>query len=287
MRKQFLIPALAGMLALGAADAFAQSATVVTRSGERFRADIMDMGRDFAFNVNGQPRRLPLGDVVLIDFAGDGRNIPNDEISKANAANGFVVMRNGEQFNARLQDLMGKPLVALFSDGRKSNLGDVSRIYFGSVSDVPGFPNSNAALQPGDNPGAARRRERREARLGAPPDARSVVVPSNVEWTNTGINVSGGQRLRFETSGEVRLSFNGQDTAQAGGGGTARHAEKAPIAAIPVGALIGRIGNGQAFAIGAANEAIDMTANGRLFLGVNDDHVADNSGNFVVKVWEP
>ena len=30
-----------------------------------------------------------------------------------------------------------------------------------------------------------------------------------------------------------------------------------------------------------------MPANGTLFLGVNDDHVPDNSGNFVVKVWEP
>ena len=30
-----------------------------------------------------------------------------------------------------------------------------------------------------------------------------------------------------------------------------------------------------------------MPDNGRLFLGVNDDHVEDNSGNYVVKVWEP
>ena len=30
-----------------------------------------------------------------------------------------------------------------------------------------------------------------------------------------------------------------------------------------------------------------MPDNGRLFLGVNDDHVQDNSGNFVVKIWEP
>jgi hypothetical protein len=30
-----------------------------------------------------------------------------------------------------------------------------------------------------------------------------------------------------------------------------------------------------------------MPADGRLFLGVNDDHVADNSGNYVVKIWQP
>jgi hypothetical protein len=30
-----------------------------------------------------------------------------------------------------------------------------------------------------------------------------------------------------------------------------------------------------------------MPEDGRLFLGVNDDHVADNSGNYVVRIWEP
>ena len=68
---------------------------------------------------------------------------------------------------------------------------------------------------------------------------------------------------------------------------SARRADNATIPSIPVGALIGRIGNGQPFVIGDTTNAIDMPVNGRLFLGINDDHVADNSGNFVVKVWEP
>src|SRR5688500_14060387 len=126
MRKHFLIPVMVGMLAFSAAQAFAQSATVVMRNGDRVRADVIDMGRDFTFTVNGQERRVPLGDVVLIDFAGDGRNIPVEEINKANAAiGGFIVMRNGEQLNTRLQDFMGKPLVAVFADGLKSNPGDI------------------------------------------------------------------------------------------------------------------------------------------------------------------
>ena len=65
-----------------------------------------------------------------------------------------------------------------------------------------------------------------------------------------------------------------------------RFAQKAPIPTVPVGALIGRVGNGQPFPIGDTTQAFDMPDNGRLFLGVNDDHVADNSGNFVVKIWE-
>jgi hypothetical protein len=302
MRKQLFVPMLVGMLALGAVQAFAQSATVVMRNGDRVRADVIDMGRDFTLNVNGQTRQVPIGDIVLIDFAGDGRNVAADEISKVNTANGgYVVMRNGEQFNASLQDFTGKPLIAVFSNGRRSNIGDVARIYLGSVNNVPGFPtqsasNPSVAPNPPNPPmperpdgwrGRGRGRDTYTDRSAAPPDARSVVVPSNVQWTNTGLNVSRGQYLRFEPSGEIRLSTNGDDVARAAGALSFRHADKATIPSIPVGALIGRVGNGQPFSIGDTNNAFDMPDSGRLYLGVNDDHVPDNSGNFVVKIWEP
>ena len=296
MRKQLLIPAImVGMLALTGVQAFAQSATVVMRNGDRLRADIIDMGRNFTLNVNGQTREVPLGEIVLIDFAGDGRNVPGDEVSKVNAANGgYVVMRNGEQFNASLQDFTGKPLIAMFSNGRKSNTGDIARIYLGSVNNVPGFPqatgqtatDANADTQ-GRGRGRGRGRDAYAERAAAPANARSVVVPANVDWTNTGFNVTRGQYLRFEPSGEIRLSTNGEDMARAAGATSGRRADKAAIPTMTVGALIGRVGNGQPFEIGDTINAVQMPDSGRLFLGVNDDHVADNSGNFVVKVWEP
>jgi hypothetical protein len=302
MRKHFFIPVMLGMLAFSAAQAFAQSATVVMRNGDRVRAEVIDMGRNFTLNVNGQTRSVPIGDIVLIDFAGDGRNVTWDEVSKVNAANGgYVIMRNGEQFNAGLQDFTGKPLIAVFSNGRRSNISDVARIYLGSVSNVAGFPTQPPAASvapptpmpeaPGEFRGRGRGRGRGfgrgNDRSDAPPNARSVVVPSNVEWTNTGFNVSRGQYLRFEPSGEIRLSMNGEDIGRPAGAMSARRADKATIPSIPVGALIGRVGNGQPFSIGDTTNAFDMPDNGRLFLGVNDDHVADNSGNYVVKIWEP
>ena len=299
MRKQLLIPVLVGILTLGAVQAFAQSATVVMRNGDRVQAEVRDMGQNFSLRVNGQPRQVPIGDIVLIDFAGNGRDISNEELSRANAANGYIVMRNGETFNASLKDLAGDPLIAIFTNGRRASLGEVSRIYMGSVNNVPGFPAQSAGNQtvaPNDSPdapgwrGRGRGRGNRDAygdRSAAPPNARSVVVPSNVEWTNTGLNVSRGQYLRFEPSGEIRLSTNGEDIGRAAGAMSARRADKATIPSIPVGALIGRVGNGQPFSIGDTTNAFDMPESGRLFLGVNDDHVQDNSGNYVVKIWEP
>jgi hypothetical protein len=126
-----------------------------------------------------------------------------------------------------------------------------------------------------------------DGRSSAPRRAKTVVVPANVAWTNTGIQVTRGQWMRFEPSGEIRLSFNASDVAEAAGAKNGRMAAKAPIPTIYAGALIGRVNSGKPFSIGNTTQALQMPANGRLFLGVNDDDVHDNSGNYVVKVWEP
>ena len=122
---------------------------------------------------------------------------------------------------------------------------------------------------------------------GKSPRSRQVVVPGNVEWTNTMLTVKRGQILRFDSSGEIRLSFDGNDVAHASGAAGSRSSDKAPIPTTPAGALIGRIGKGRPFAIGNATAGLNMPDNGRLFLGINDDHVDDNSGNFVVKISTP
>ena len=80
-------------------------------------------------------------------------------------------------------------------------------------------------------------------------------MPANVAWTNTGIHVTRGQWMRFEPSGEIRLSFNGDDVAVAAGAKSGRMAEKAPIPTIYAGALIGRVNSGKPFSIGNTTQA--------------------------------
>jgi hypothetical protein len=58
-----------------------------------------------------------------------------------------------------------------------------------------------------------------------------------------------------------------------------------PVRDMPVGGLIGRVGNGRPFAIGSTRAPITMPNGGRLFLAVNDDDIRDNSGGFDVQIY--
>ena len=57
-----------------------------------------------------------------------------------------------------------------------------------------------------------------------------------------------------------------------------------PEPGAPAGALIGRIGNGTPFLIGANTSPIQVTGNGNLMLGINDDVLTDNSGQYHVTI---
>jgi hypothetical protein len=79
-------------------------------------------------------------------------------------------------------------------------------------------------------------------------------------------------------------------TASSGVGGSpavTSSAVRYPVQGAPSGALIGRIGNGTPFLIGANNAPMTVTGNGRLMLGINDDMLTDNSGQFYVTITRP
>lgn len=120
--------------------------------------------------------------------------------------------------------------------------------------------------------------------LGTTGASRPIAVSAADRWTDTGIYVEAGQVLRFQAGGTVQLSEDGNDIADPQGARSGRRAPNAPLANAPAGALIARIGFGQAILIGSGNTEIRAPRAGRLELGVNDDHWADNSGEFRVVV---
>ena len=113
---------------------------------------------------------------------------------------------------------------------------------------------------------------------------RDVSVDSAIGWKDTGIEVRAGQTLYFSATGRVRWGPGRQD-GPAGEGHSPYNATR-PIPGRPAAALIGRVGDSNDyFFIGDEKGAIRVQSAGRLYLGVNDDYLQDNSGSFRVTVY--
>lgn len=113
---------------------------------------------------------------------------------------------------------------------------------------------------------------------------RDVNVSAAEPWTDTGISVRAGQTIYVNASGKVRWGPGRQDGP--GGERSSPRNENRPMPSRPAAALIGRVGDGSNyFFIGDDNEAIRVRDSGRLYLGVNDDFLQDNSGAFRVTVF--
>ncbi len=88
------------------------------------------------------------------------------------------------------------------------------------------------------------------------------------------------RRWSFRVAGEIEYAPNVKVSA-AGAPRRTPGGPDVPIPNAPAGALIGRVDNGQPFLIGR-NTSVRMPASGTLVLGINDDVVNDNSGNYRV-----
>jgi hypothetical protein len=112
---------------------------------------------------------------------------------------------------------------------------------------------------------------------------RVVNVNARTAWTDTGVDVRSGQDLRFTATGQVRWGPNRRDGAA--GERNSPYNQARPMPDRNAAALIGKIGpNGDPFFIGDTRDLLRMRATGRLFLGINDDYLADNSGSLRVVV---
>lgn len=131
-------------------------------------------------------------------------------------------------------------------------------------------------------------RQEFEVAGGAPAQAatagsQTVRVNSQQRWTDTGITVRAGDVVTFDVTGTITMSDDSGDTANWAGSTRGRTAPDAPVLGQKAGGLLAKIGEySPAFVGGRTSWTVPVS--GRLYLGVNDDHLADNRGEFVVTV---
>jgi hypothetical protein len=268
MTKRILL-AMVAIVALASAAGAQEAATIVLRSGERVSGQLIDhAGAGFRISVGGAERNVPTGEVAVVEFAGSGPALSNDMASRLNNGQHVVVLRSGQQFAGNFYDIAGTtPLrITVDTDSGRRELAssEVARIYLAPV----GAGTSGAAP-------------------ATPSATGNIAVVANQTWTPTGLVVRSGEVLTFQTTGEIQLSGDPNDKAHSAGAYSQRRpGAGAPLPQELAGALVGRIGNGQPFAIGN-NTSVRMPQAGQLFLGINDDSVGDNAGQFSISIQRP
>lgn len=112
-----------------------------------------------------------------------------------------------------------------------------------------------------------------------------VIVSGDVAWNDAGFEVRAGQEIWFESSGTVWWGRDRRD-GPAGERNSPRN-DARPMPTRNAAALIGKIGarSTDYFFIGADPGPLRVRTSGRLFLGVNDDFLDDNRGNYRVIVY--
>ena len=256
--------AIAAVAYLGVAQA-QESATLTLRSGERLNGQLIDLNASgFTIRVNNEERQVPKNDVAVIDFTGG--TMSSSDWAKVSSGQQVVWLRNGQTLNGQLTDIGGtSPLRLSFttdSGNRDLTSSEVGRIVLAHTDAAASGANTSST---------------------AATSGTGIVVNSKQRWTNTGITVRRGETLTLNTTGEVRLSANGEDIAPAAGSTSGRMAANSPMPNALAGALIGRIGNGAPFGIGNQTTLV-APASGQLFLGVNDGDLNDNTGEFRVEI---
>ena len=262
MLKRTIVALALATLTFTAASA-QESATFTLRSGERISGQLVDMGGSgFQIRVNGQDRNIPTSEMALIDFAGG--SMRQADWDQVNSGEHVIWLRNGEVFRGQLYDVGGtSPLRITLKTGggeRELQSSEISRIALA----VPTSSTGSSGVT-------------------APGGSNTITVSGQQRWTPTGIQVRQGETLTISADGEIRVSPDPNDRATPDGIVNQRFDRSAPIPRTLVGALIGRIGNGQPFGIGR-NMSAPAPGSGVLFLGINDSNVADNDGSFQVTV---
>jgi hypothetical protein len=128
-----------------------------------------------------------------------------------------------------------------------------------------------------------------------------ISVMSNAQWTDTGLDVFEGQEFSFRVMGQISLQ-KGNPVTYCGPNGYNYQSTQQPLQDKNIGALIGKVylllsvevdeETGEEirneveelFYVGSEIR-MAMPMNGRLFLGVNENLVADDEGSFTVVIF--
>jgi len=180
-----------------------------------------------------------------------------------------LILRDGRRVQGRLISFQNG-VIEFQEAGFGGRLGRVNReevvgIEFGRVE----------RDEPPQTPQGGRPRGLRE---------KQVTVVASEAWSDTGIDVTFGQTIYLEASGEIRWGRNRRAGPQ--GEPNSPNNPARPMPNRPGAALIGRVGTStDYFYAGDDRGAIRVRSSGRLFLGINDDNLQDNTGYFRVIVY--
>jgi hypothetical protein len=291
MRRVFHTALMA--VALAAPSAYAASAqqptfntnrqvTFVLRGGERHSGTLVYHNTaNFNLIENGQEKSYPASSIAMVDFgsgdpgAAELNQLPTGTPSELHR--NMLVTKDGNVIHGKVYTIKENAItIDNASGGRQDvDLGNVSHLYMNTQAARSVFASAlNAAPAPAAAPAGT---------TGQTLPAGAIQVNASQPWTDTAITVRKGDRIAFSTTGQITIRQNSSDMIGPDGSATENRAG-APVQTVGVGGLIGRIGTGAPFAIGSNSQPITMPAAGRLYLGVNDSGVSDNSGAFVVTV---
>ena len=182
-----------------------------------------------------------------------------------------LVFRDGRRVEGELVAVTGDTVEFRDRRGR----GRLLRI---DREEVRAIELESGSFDPAEPVASARPRGLRE---------KDVLVSGDVPFVDTGIDVRSGQQIYFESTGNVWWKPRERSGPGGENGSDRERDSRRPMPRRPTGGLLGKVGQESTdlFFIGADPGPIRVRSTGRLFLGVNDDYVQDNHGNFRVVVY--
>ena len=260
---------------------------IVLKNGQRFSGTLVAQRGDRVYlQIDNRQRNWTQNDIAVIEFVpgqANQRELTALSSVPAQIAGGTaaaVAMRDGQMLTGRFGGVLNDGLAVSFSIGGRNRAelvtDDIARLYLDPAA-ARRLYSSNAVVNtvPEDV---------RTATAVAQP-AGPFTVDGRADWVPTGVYVRRGERVTFDASGQVRWGSSRQQVAgPQGAAGQVSNRGNFPVPQSAVGALVGRVGDSQPFAIGASREPIVMPADGELYLNINDDRRTDNSGSFSVRL---